>query len=167
VSNPTPTTSGPQPTPAVTDRIKSHLTGRNRLLQRLGPPRIARRLQYRFLSTRIGSRQTKFGQHDIPRRCSRSTWRSRRFPNRLLCGRSRSAGDGSSRRSSRKSAVIRPIGACVNRPAGVASLLPPSQMKPPLFFTLDAAERAVGKRLFRQLERFPAEVNLFVQIGIP
>jgi hypothetical protein len=24
-------------------------------------------------------------------------------------------------------------------------------MKPPLFFTLDAAERAVGKRLFRQL----------------
>jgi hypothetical protein len=40
-------------------------------------------------------------------------------------------------------------------------------MKPPLFFTLDAAERAVGKRLFRQLERFPAEVNLFVQMGIP
>jgi hypothetical protein len=24
-------------------------------------------------------------------------------------------------------------------------------MKPPLFFALDAAERAVGKRLFRQL----------------
>jgi hypothetical protein len=36
-----------------TDRIKSHLTTRNRLLQRLGPPRIARRPQYRFLSTRI------------------------------------------------------------------------------------------------------------------
>jgi hypothetical protein len=47
--------------------------------------------------------------------------------------------------------VIRPIGACVNRPAGVASLIPPFQMKPPLFFALDAAERAVGKRLFRQL----------------